>query len=109
MKLSFNLKSLKNIFTKKGAVKEGMYNARRDWKWTLFLFTGLSLLLACFSGYLFFKINKGDLFNVEKSGDDYFEVVNKKNLDETVDRFETKKAKLIELEQRNNVMPDPSI
>lgn len=86
-----------------------MYNAKRDWKWSLFLFTGISLLLACFSGYLFFKINKGDLFNVKKSADDSFEVVNKKNLDETVERFEAKKAKLIELEQRNSIMPDPSI
>lgn len=110
MKLpSFNLKSLKKLFTRKPKISGGMYDAKRDWKIMLFSFAVLSLALACVSGYLFYKINNGEVFLVEQKENGSVEAVNKKNLDETVDRFEAKKAKLLELEQNMTVVPDPSI
>ncbi len=110
MKLpSLNLRSFKNLFSKKAGKSELDYNAKRDWKMLLIFFTVIAFVLACFSGYLFYKINNGDIFTVEKVENSPVDVVNKKNLDETVDRFESKKAKLLELKEKKIFSVDPSI
>lgn len=85
------------------------FDPKRDWKIIIFSFTGLSLLLAGFSGYLFFKINRGEIFTSGQQNTSTNQVIDKKLLDDTVARFETKKARLSELESQTSVTPDPSL
>jgi hypothetical protein len=93
-----------------GAAKNsGLFDAKRDWKIIIFSFTIVALILAGFSGYLFFKINKGEIFTAGGQNADSTQVIDKKLLEDTVARFEAKKATLLELERQTSVTPDPSL
>ncbi len=85
------------------------FDSKRDWKIIVFSFTGLAFLLAGFSGYLFFKINRGEIFTSGQQNTSVNQVIDKKFLDDTVARFEAKKARLGELERQTSITPDPSL
>lgn len=103
--------SLFKKITKKSTTKglKAAYNPLRDWEILLAVFTVITLVLAGLSGYLFWKINQGDIFQSDTQVTIAETTLNEALITETVTHFEAKKARLIELDGTPIVAPDPSL
>ncbi len=102
-------KFFQDLFKKRPKSAGVLINPNRDWKIILFSFCMVALALVCLSAYLFLKIDRGDIFKAEQKNESTSEVVNRELLDSTVERFEAKKAKLIEIETERHISADPSL
>ncbi len=108
MKIDF--KSLRKIF--RGEFHKShlhVISPEQDWKFIVLSFFVLALLLGALSTFLFFKINKGEIFNTEQKVQGEGSRIDSQKLSETVGRFEAKKANLLEFEQNKKSFPDPSL
>ena len=84
-------------------------NVYRDWKYILALFLVLNVLVVAGSAYLFFQINKGELFIVEKKSVLANDTVDRKALEVTVAFYE-ERAQKFDLYKRNPPrVADPSL
>ncbi len=102
-------KLFKKVTAKKHRVAHGLYNPVHDWKIVLIFFVFIAIILAGLSGYLFLKINRGEIFITQKHDTQTVSVLNVKLLEKTVGEFEEKKAHLLELETEKVIASDPSI
>ncbi len=108
MKFSFN--TLKTIFKRHShSASHDLFNSRRDWKYILLCAGSLAIALGVLSGYLFFKINRGELFLPQPRTDEQSVLVNETVVHDTVRRFEEKRA-LFEDTQKSSVSSaDPAL
>jgi hypothetical protein len=110
MKFNFlKLNSFKKILKNKKGFSDAYRDVRGDWKKILLSFVAVSFFLAGLSGYLFYKINNGDIFMVEKRESHTVEVIDKKALDAVVGYFEEKKSAIDSINQNETFFADPSI
>lgn len=89
--------------------KEKPINPARDW--TVLFSVGVIgvLVLAIFSLYLYFQINKGELFLVAKKVEGAEQIFNKTRLKETVEFYESKEKKFEDIKNSENRIADPSL
>lgn len=102
-----SLQDLKKYFKKK-ASQEG---PRPDHDWYIMLsFTAVVILLgACISGYLLYRINRGDIFLVPATVQKNDPKINTTLLESTVSQFEQMKVDARALQGGRALTPDPSL
>ena len=79
----------------------------RDWILVFCFFLLLNLINVLFSAYLFLQINKGSIFVVQIDETAKVIVLNLKQLDKTLNFFEEKETKFLEL--KKNLPPAPNV
>lgn len=79
----------------------------RDWILVFGFFLFLNLIIVLFSTYLFLQINKGSIFVVQRDETAKVIVLNLKQLDKTLNFFEEKETKFLEL--KKNLPPAPNV
>lgn len=103
-----NLKKIKipkNLF--KREYKAISDKARHDWKIMIIFFLLVYVAITIVNFFIFFEIDKGEIFSVSPQSETRENSVNKKLLEETVNIFESKRIKFENL--RSVSIPDPSL
>src|SRR3989344_2677601 len=94
------------FFSRKHSKSSG--SARNDWKIIIIFFFILNVISFGLNIYMWFRINQGDIFTASKSRVQSQPVINKKDLDEVLKHFETKKQRTTEGLGQANPIVDPS-
>jgi hypothetical protein len=108
---SFNIKK---IFAKLRSHKRTEYKtisskAHHDWKTMVIMFFFLWIVVIFGSGYIFIKINKGEIFLIESKIESKQSSVDKKLLETTVASFEGRKIEFEKLKTEKPKTVDPSL
>ena len=105
--------NIKNFFKKRNKDGErGEYNissAKQIWKIIFMTFVLLNITIAILSGYLFFRINNGEIFKTELDMSIVIDTIDRTFLRDTLSLFEEKAFRLEELEKSNIIITDPSL
>mgnify|MGYP007080468640 CR=1 FL=1 len=101
--------SFKKNFKRKHRLVRGAHGVQRDWQLMLIFFVVIALLLAGFSGYIFWKINEGEIFSVQVDSAYSDELIDRKLFEEVVEKLDQRYTKRIELGVQKISVPDPSL
>ena len=105
--------NIKKFFKKRNKDGErGEYNissAKQIWKIIFMTFVLLNITIAILSGYLFFRINNGEIFKTESGMSIVIDTIDQAFLRDTLSLFEEKAFRLKELEKSNIIITDPSL
>lgn len=97
------VKNIKKIFSKiikkEPDIVHKELNVLKVWKIILITFIVFTALIVGISGYIFFRINSGELFLVENKETVQIDTINRALLEDTIEAFEMKK---IEFERLKN-------
>ncbi len=86
----------------------GVINPNRDWKLLLLFFAILNGIVVLLSVYLFFQINKGEIFLVESQSSASVNIINETLLNETLLMFNEKAGAFEDVQTMKPTLPDPS-
>jgi len=85
------------------------YNPHRAWEIIFESFILVAVLLLALSGYLFVKINSGEIFKVEKAPEGQLETINREDLTRVLHIYELKSLRFDSVKAGKQALPDPSI
>ncbi len=107
-----NLSGIKKIAGKFSFRKRSEFNtigekANHDWKYMLIVFTCLTIISISGSLYIFVKINKGEIFLVEKKAESKEVSIDDKRLKTVTEMFEIRNMEFQKLVP--GALKDPSI
>lgn len=84
-------------------------DANRVWKIIIIIFIVINLCVIVLSLYLFFQINKGEIFNIAQDSRVSADTINRDLLHETISSFEKMSGEFEELKTKRFNIIDPSI
>jgi len=85
------------------------HDPNRAWQVIFGIFLLAALLLLAFSGYLFIKISKGEIFTVSKPETEQIGTIDREKLGRILSALDRKALKLSEIKAGGTVYVDPSI
>lgn len=62
-------------------------NAYRDWRWLLVVFFVLLIVVVGINVYIFMKINRGEIFQSDKTATAQAETIDRDRLKQTIDYY----------------------
>lgn len=105
------VKNIKKIFNKIIKKKPGIVhkelNVLKVWKIILITFVVFTALIVGISGYIFFRINSGELFLVENKETVQIDTINRALLEDTIEAFEMKKLEFERLKNNKIQIKNP--
>lgn len=84
-------------------------DANRVWKITIIIFITINLCVIVLSLYLFFQINKGEIFNIAQDSQISVDTISRDLLRDTISSFEKMSSEFEELKTKRLNVIDPSI
>lgn len=106
---NFNIR-LRTLARRRGAESEtGQFgrDARRDWQLLFVVFILFNLISVVFNLFVYERINKGEIFLVDKPGPPAQSTLNRFELEKTAAFFEEKRRKFESLKGAGFIIPDP--
>ncbi|MFA6536463.1 MAG: hypothetical protein WC250_00430 [Candidatus Paceibacterota bacterium] len=112
-----DLKNINQLVKAVGADSKGVgawfVQAKRDpnraWEIIFGSFLVVALLLLAFSGYLFVKINRGEIFTVSKPATENLGTIDREKVKQALDAMDRKALKLKEIKNGGTIYVDPSL
>jgi hypothetical protein len=89
-------KKFGEMFHREHLDKYARVNPQKHWKRIVIVYTFLVCLTALFSGYVYFKVSRGEFFATEVDTSSRTVTINREKLNATITFFETKQARFEE-------------
>lgn len=106
-RFTFNLWFLKEARGAESEAAEFGRDARRDWRLVFISFLVVTALALAFSFFVYARIDKGELFLVDKEGPAPLRTLNRFELEKTVAHFEEKRGRFERLKRAPLSVSDP--
>ena len=108
MAFSFSTKKFTKLIPKR---HPGFYavNPQRDWKRIVVGFLAIVLISLAIHGYIFWKINKGEIFLANGVNEENVQTIDRTKLKQLMDYYDSREARLAGLHASTTPMRDPSL